>query len=517
MRHTARLELRSPGVETMTELRGRGRPRSTGDLRCDRCERLVPKIRVHWPEGAICGACFSAAVNTYGICAHCTEQRMIPGRSSSGEHICRECAGIRTNLTCDSCHREAERLRRGQCAQCIVSDDLTAILKPNDPPDLRLHRLIRELATTSRPRSTITWIRMPAPRRLLTMIGDRSLSLDHAAFDALPASPAVEHLREMLTHHRILPSRGDVHLARFIPWLDTRLDEFRDRPHIHQPLEQFGRWHHLRRLRADNPPKNMDYATRTAKQEITEAGKFLTWLDEEQHTKIDDLRQEQIDLYWAEGPSTRKHVRAFLQQRKLTGRRRALTAKPRTAQTNPMASSAERLNAIRVVIESENVIASTRVAAVIFLLYGTPIGRIVTLRADSISLALDGMTISLGSQPAPVPEMLIPLLSDYLDNHARSRAMNKDSPWLFPSITPGRHISANTLWNRLKIFDIQPLATRNTTLFDLTKEIDAATLAAMLGYSRQIMAAHALRSGNTMASYPLAKIEEQRKASPTDS
>lgn len=94
-----------------------------------------------------------------------------------------------------------------------------------------------------------------------------------------------------------------------------------------------------------------------------------------------------------------------------------------------MVTTRERLDAIRVVIESENVIPGTRVAAVIFLLYGTSIGRIAALHADSISSTLDGMTISLGSQPAPIPDMLIPLLNEYLDHGARSRAMNKDSPW----------------------------------------------------------------------------------------
>lgn len=118
-------------------------------------------------------------------------------------------------------------------------------------------------------------------------------------------------------------------------------------------------------------------------------------------------------------------------------------------------------------------------AAIIFLLYDTHIGRIVALHAAAISSTIDGMTISLGSQPAPVPDMLIPLMNEHLQNGARSRSMNKDSPWLFPSTKPGQHISANTLWNRLKIFDIHPLATRNTTLFDLTKELDASTL----GYS----------------------------------
>ncbi len=253
----------------------------------------------------------------------------------------------------------------------------------------------------------------------------------------------------------------------------------------------------------------MDYATRTAKQEITEAGKFLDWLDTEQRTKIDDLRQEQIDLYWSEGTSSRKHVRAFLQQRKLTGQRRTLKAKARTAETTPMVATRERLDAIRVVLESVNVIPSTRVAAIIFLLYGTPIGRIVALQADAITSTLDGMTIELGNQPAPIPESLIPLFNEHL-NGVGSRSMNKNSSWLFPSTTPGQHISANTLWNRLKIFGIQPLATRNTTLFDLTKELDASTLGALLGYSAKVMASHAARSGNVMASYPATKQHQHR-------
>lgn len=398
-------------------------------------------------------------------------------------------------------------MRGGHCAKCIVTADLTKLLKPNDPPDIRLHRLIRELATTDRPRSVITWMRSPAANSLLAQLGERTLKLNHESFDALPPSPAVEHLREMLTHHQMMPSRGDIRLARFATWLDDRLNTFQDRPHIQQPLEQFGRWHHLRRLRADPPPSNMDYATRTAKQEITEAGKFLAWLNEEHSSSIDDLTQEQIDLYWSEGPSTRKHVRAFLQQRKITGHKRAMKAPYRNAESTPMATATERLDAIKAALEAHTVLIDTRIAAVIFLLFGVPIGKIVALKADTIQSNLEGMTISLGSNPAPIPDPIIPLFLDFLGPEHRNRAMNKDSPWLFPSTKPGQHVSATTLWNRLKIFGIQPLATRNATIFDLTKEIDPTSLAALLGYSNKMMSTHAARAGVTMASYPATRID----------
>lgn len=486
----------------MSELRGRGRPRTPGTLHCDRCQSMVAKIRVHWPDGAVCGACFSSAVNSSGPCAHCHEVRLLPGRSPVGEAICRNCAGITTNLTCSRCGTEAERRRGGHCAKCIVIEDLTRILKPNEPPDIRLHRLIRELASTERPRSVISWMRLPAAHALLDSLGDRTLKLSHEAFDALPPAHATEHLREMLVHHRILPSRGDIRLARFESWLDTRLDSFQDKPHIHHPLEQFGRWHHLRRLRNTPPQTNMDYATRCAKQEITEAGKFMIWLDTEYGLHIDMIRQTHIDLYWSEGPSTRKQIRNFLQQRKLTGSGRALTAKARQAVSSPMASTTSRLNAIRTVIEADEVYLGTRIAALIFLLYGTPLGKLVALQTDHIHADATGMTISLGSQPAPIPEPLINLFADHLLHGANSRSMNKNSPWLFPSTKAGQHLSANTLWNRLKIFDLQPLATRNTTLFDLSKELDPASLSALLGYTSITMTNHAARAGAQMGSYP---------------
>ena len=56
----------------------------------------------------------------------------------------------------------------------------------------------------------------------------------------------------------------------------------------------------------------MDIATRSAMQEITEAGKFLRWLREEHGTVADGLQQAHVDEYLAEGTSARKHIRNFV-------------------------------------------------------------------------------------------------------------------------------------------------------------------------------------------------------------
>jgi len=297
---------------------------------------MVAKIRARWPEGDICGPCFTTAARTYGLCSFCGAQRLVAGQTPTGEALCRDCAGITTNLDCDNCGREAERLRGGHCARCVVTADLEQILAPHHPPDMRLKRLIVELAAVPRPESIITWMRQPATAALLTLIGTRELQLSHDAFDAMPPSKAVEHLREMLVAHRMMPDRGDRYLARFEQWLDQRLQTLHDTPTVATPIEQFARWHHLRRLREnDDPTRNMDNATRCAKQEITEAGRFLTWLLDEHATTIDNVTQGQLDAYLSEGTTTRTTIRNFIQWRARAGIAPRFKVPYRVARTTP--------------------------------------------------------------------------------------------------------------------------------------------------------------------------------------
>jgi len=364
----------------MTEFIPRGRPRTTktGYI-CDRCSRETGKIRVRWPEGRICGICFTTAVHTYGFCPLCNQNRMLPGRLNTGEDICAPCAGIKTLLTCDKCGLERERFRDGHCIVCVLNTELTALLKPNDPPDLRLKRLIKILTTVERPESIYTWLRTNggASAELLRNVGNREIALSHEAFDALPRTHAVEHLRAILTHNQMLPMQEDRQLAIFEQWLDERLQQFETIPQVHSPMERFGKWHHLRRLKAaSSETKQMNYAMRNAKQEITEAGKFLCWLLDE-HGKIAvSMRQVHIDQYLDEGPSTRKHIRNFI---RYLGREQTVVAVDvpvRLAQTTPMLTQNQRLEHIRTLMEAVNISESIRVAGLLFLLFGIPIGRL---------------------------------------------------------------------------------------------------------------------------------------------
>ena len=346
-------------------------------------------------------------------------------------------------------------------------------------------------------------MRQPATAELLTLIGTRELQLSHEAFDAMPPSRSLEHLREMLVSHRMMPDRGDRYLARFEQWLDQRLQTLQDTPTIATPIEQFARWHHLRRLREnDDPTRNMDNATRWAKQEITEAGKFLTWLLTEHDTTIDDLAQGQLDAYLSEGTTTRTVIRNFIQWRARAGIAPRFKTRYRVARTTPLASTRQRLGLIKDVIEAEHVILSTRIAALLLLLFGTPLKRICELTIDDIATTPTRTTIALGDLPASIPPALLPLFHQHLNQRANRRTMNHRSEWLFPGYTAGQHISEQSLMHRLRGIGIDIQAARNAALHDLTKEIDPASLADLLGYSTQVMNIHAARAAVPMATYP---------------
>ena len=53
-----------------------------------------------WPEGYLCSGCFARACETYGRCAGCGVERLVPGIGKDGEALCTTCAGGLGDFTC---------------------------------------------------------------------------------------------------------------------------------------------------------------------------------------------------------------------------------------------------------------------------------------------------------------------------------------------------------------------------------------------------------------------------------
>ena len=510
--------VRRPTIDTLEPQRTRGKPRTTGDLTCGRCGRATNKIRVRWPDGEICGICFTEAMHTFGRCAQCRIERLLPGRDKEGTPICRDCAGIvRPLMSCDECNTEAERFRRGRCVRCVILGDLEAVLKPNEPADLRLKKLIAILVDSRRPESIHTWMQGKKAKELLTSIGNRELQLTHEAFDALPYSSALEHIRAILVDNRLMVIPVDPYLRRFELWLDGRLHQLADTPSVASTIEQFATWHHLKRLRKNvaDPSRDMDISTRTARQEITEAGKFLLWLHEQHGLGPAQMTQWHIDLYLSEGPTTRKVIRNFISWfARGRGGKRKLYVPPRYKLTEPIISRSQHLQLIRNAIEMDRVALSTRIAALIHLFWATPLVRVTMLKVDCIQLNPTGMTITLGTAPATIPEQLAPLFYHYVSNRSNQQPSNGATDWMFPGIRAGHHISSMTLQRRLPVLGIDPQRARNAGLKSLLARVNVAPLADLLGYSPITLANHAERSGAYMTSYAEAKRTARQEGAP---
>ena len=181
-----------------------------------------------------------------------------------------------------------------------------------------------------------------------------------------------------------------------------------------------------------------------------------------------------------------------------------------------MPSQRQRMNHIKTLMEAVNLNESTRVAGLIFLLFGIPIGRLCMMTVDQVDVRPTGITILLGKNPAPVPEVLIPLFLAHL--HARDSAgtVNTGSIWLFPGARAGRPKSPNTLLLQLRDgigIDIQGV--RNRTIRGLVEEIDPSSLAKMLGYSKQVMSKHGSAATVPWSSYAVGKNPRFAKEKPT--
>lgn len=275
----------------------RGRPRvTTGAFECSRCHRLANKLRVYWPGDQLCHSCFYTAMRIHGICPACGHDGVLPGRTrDTGPHpVCLTCAGIPGDFTCKICHGEGEIYRSGQCARCALRADLCRILL-HHPADLTaMKTLIEVLCAVDRPESILTWKRNQQVLELLGGIASGAVPLTHDGLTAAGAGRHVDHLRTLLQHHGLLAQR-DEHLARFELWLVEKLDKI-DSPTVRTPVEQFATWHHLRRLRGESRPGQFsDGPKRSAKQEITETIKFLTWLEQTHQRTVGDCTQGDVD------------------------------------------------------------------------------------------------------------------------------------------------------------------------------------------------------------------------------
>lgn len=431
----------------------RGRPLVTdGRFRCSRCQRMANQRRASWPGEDLCYSCFYAAMRIRGTCPRCGHDRVLPGLAPDGDRqpICLSCAGIPGDFTCRGCRTEGDFYRRGTCARCALREDLTAFMIDGAHNPTAMASIVDALCRVDRPASILTWKLSAKVQALLAGLASGDIPLTHQGLDDAGMDTEAAHLRSLLEHTGILPAR-DEPLARFERWLIHKLDAITE-PAVRSPVEQFATWHHLRRLRkASTPGQRSDAATRYAKQDITEAIKFLTWLHNAHQRTAATCTQQDVNEWLASGPTTRSKIRNLFGWAK----KARLNISVQITHQQPPPSRAltqqQRLAWLKELLSGKPDSLAYRVAGILLLLYAQSLTKVAALPIDAISSTDGEIRISLGQEPIPVPKPFADMLHTHIRNRPNLRTTGgvAATPWLFPSSRPGRHLDPQSIMYRL--------------------------------------------------------------------
>ncbi|WP_457967282.1 Fis family transcriptional regulator [Arthrobacter sp. D1-29] len=347
-----------------------------------------------------------------------------------------------------------------------------------------------------RANSGLTWIQQPHVTAFLKQLAATPV-IRHAGLDELPPSPTREYVRGLLVEHAALPRRDELN-ARFTVWADQALDRIATQSH-RDIIRRYIRWHHQRRM------NQMDEVTQgtflRAKQSVTVAIDLLNWLTEHD-TELTEVNQAHLDRWQAEGPTTRGIASRFLDWAIRTSLiDPSLKLQPHRRGTSPRLDAARQTEVVHSLSHTTDMNPRDRAAAILVMVFGQQVSDIVQLTWDNVTVTEELVTITLGTVEIALREPLDEPWRELAASPTHDQtAAHPNSNWVFRGGSPGRHLQASTLAQRLSTA-FSSRAARLGTLHELTKLAPVAIIAEALGYSPATIERHAIDSSANYAQY----------------
>lgn len=444
-------------------------PRLVNCVDCGRRRRCVVRAE----RGALCQACAPRPVKT---CSRCGDEQPVHQRSSDGP-ICSRCYEQTRRVPCHSCRVSCRPYERGECARCVLSARVNELLGESEIR-AELEPLVVAIRGTSQPATMLRWLRRSEGARVLSQLARGEIELSHDGLDALPRTKPLDHLRGLLVATGVLPETS-IEFDRLEHWLDELLADVPAKRA--QMVQAFARWCVFRRARRKAIRNELgENGIKWARLRVRLALNFLGWLEVRDVT-LEDLRQEDVDLWLAGGPTTRYVVRDFL----AWARERRLAPKVsvplrQTKSPSRPVNEDERWDQVDRLLSDDGVEVDVRVAGLFALLFGQHLSRVCRLRREDLVVDADRATVSFGDDALVLPPVLDRLVLSLLDRRGHAAIRGK-VVWLFPGGTPGRPITAEHFRGRLADVGIILRPTRQAALMQLAAELPAPVLADLLG------------------------------------
>ncbi|MFE3543856.1 hypothetical protein ACFXK0_12890 [Nocardia sp. NPDC059177] len=449
--------------------------------RCGICANDRP-AHATWPLGPVCLNCYSQVRNEPTECPDCHQRRPLIGRGTAGVRVCGPCVGVDIVFACHHCGASGELYRANQCARCVLTEQVDALLaRPDTTIPAHIEPIRNALINTDNARSMLFWLQRSQAPALLAELAAANEPITHATLDARPSTPAGDYIRELLVTIEILPARSE-YIEAIPAWADTIVAA--TPAHHRQLLSPFVHWYLLRRARqyGRQTRSSADFL----RSRLRRAMELLTWIDD-QHLTLATLTQGELEHWLSQGATTRLNVGAFISWAVTRGLAADLTVPSRSSH-EPVGflDETERRGQLTRCINDTALPVPVRVAGALILLFGLRGTLVAHLSRTDLDDDGTRVRLAIDSHQLELPPKLAILIRQLRDQPGSQWRMNRavgGSPWLFPGRYPSRPIARPTFGKMLNQHGITVRDGRNSARYALASHLPASVLADLTGTS----------------------------------
>ena len=354
------------------------------------------------------------------------------------------------------------------------------------------------------PKSTLLWLNKSTVRETWSSITKASEPITHSFLDGLPKQHVTGKIRATLVAFDILPPR-DEQLRRFELWLAQIVEElrFRDDKVI---VLQYANWCLLSRFREGAPMRVSQ--DRNFRRQIRYTIQFLNYLAE-LDVRLGDAEQHILDYFLANQDVPRWHIGSFINwSRKHGVSHLSVVYGKYYPKFEIFEDPDERIRQVSRLLEDEEITNRDKFIALLILIYGLPLSRLVLLKRSDLTVNEDRVQLLVGRRPLtlakPVAMIAAMYVSDALSKVVRSTA----DDWLFPGQFVGNHLSASYANTRMRACGVSVRTAKQTAILDLAVLLNETVNAELLGYSIETTGRWAEIAGAPQHSYAAVLVEK---------
>ena len=473
------------------------------DPDCWICGKATNWQRYEVPQGALCIGCGRKRHYHPASCPVCRIRRPLAFLDDQ-LIVCAGCAGVPSPFACRECGSEEHLYGRYRCARCFLRERLTALL--TDPAtgeiNQRLQPIFDTMVGSDRPQTTIWWLRKK-PNVGATLLGEMArgeVPISHGTFRALPQDQARGYLRNLLAAVGVLEPFNPF-VERMGPWLDEYLATVPE--HHREILRRYGRWHVVRDMRrAAAEGRLTSSVAHGGRRRIRVAAMLLSYFDRHDMSAA-TATQAILDAYIAEPGRVLSGEYGFVAWLRRTRVNTNIRIPTITRRSEPEITVAEdhRWAIVEQLLHDNSIKRYTRIGGLFTLLFAQPLSRIVAMRTSQISHVEDALHVTFRNIAIPLPAPLDALVADHLGERGMSLHGSRDTGWLFPGGSPGRHLNTENIRAQLVSIGMKPYEGRKATLFQLAADIPAPVLGELIGISNNNAADWARLAARDWRSY----------------